>query len=78
MVFLVAMDTLLSWQQKQMVITLLFEDIQTSYLVQMFLEVIFQKTVKELVCVYLLKYNITTHISEIMYFIIIDQSIGKV
>ena len=25
-----------------------------------------------------LKYNITTHISEIMYFIIVDQSIGKV
>ena len=38
LVFLVAMDTLLSWQQKQVLITLLFEGIQTSYLVQMFLE----------------------------------------
>ena len=40
LVLLVAMDTLLSWQQKQMLITLLFEGTQTLYLVQMFLEVL--------------------------------------
>ena len=32
------MDTLLPWQQKQGLITLLFEDIRTSYLVHTFLE----------------------------------------
>ena len=32
------MDTLLPWQQKQVLITLLFEGIRTSYLVHTFLE----------------------------------------
>ena len=57
----IAMNTLLSWQQKQVLITLLFEGIQISYLVQMFLEVF---VISFTFCCY--EYNVTMA-TEAMY-----------